>query len=117
MKFNRPRKKPLIALLVKRTVLFFFFASILLILLYVVGTIQDFMESTQIILLRLLAIMSIFLSIAALYGGLLDIGYFIIKHRRQSLLGILSYVLLIAFGVSISVITSFMLVLAGGNIA
>jgi hypothetical protein len=117
MKFSRPRKKPIIALLVKRTVLFFFFSSIIIILLYVVGTIQGFMESTQLILLRVLAIMSIFLSIGALYGGLLDVGFLFIKHRKQSFWGIISYLLMVLFGVTVSVIASFMLVLVGGNIS
>jgi hypothetical protein len=116
MKFSRPRKKPLIVLLVKRTVLFFFFASIMIILLYIVGTVQEFMEITQRILLRLLVITSIFLSIAALYGSLLDVGFLIAKHRKQFILGIFSYLLLIAFGVGISIIASFLLVLIGGNI-
>ncbi len=116
MKFTRPRKKPLIALLVKRTVFFFFFFSLLIILLYVVGTIQEFMESTQLILLRILVIMSIFLSIGALYGSILDAGFLIVKHQKQFLLGIILYLLMIIFGVSISLISSFLLVLVGGNI-
>ena len=117
MKFNRPQKKPLIALMVKRTVFFFFIASLMIIFLYIVGTVQGFMETTQIILLRFLVIMGIFLSIGALYGSILDAGFIFIKHRRQFVLGIISYLLLIIFGVIISVIASFILVLAGGNIS
>jgi hypothetical protein len=82
-----------------------------------VGTVQEFMESTQIILLRFLVVMSIFLSIGALHGSLLDAGFLIIKHRKQSILGMISYLMLIIFGVSISIFASFLLVLAGGNIA
>jgi hypothetical protein len=116
MKFSRPRKKPLIALLVKRTVLFFFFSSVMIILLYIVGTIQEFMESTQIILLRFLVIMSIFLAIGALYGGLLDAGFLIIKRQTQYLFGLFSYFLMIVIGIVISLIASFLLVLIGGNV-
>ncbi len=74
------------------------------------------MEITQIILLRLLVITSIFLSIAAVYGSLLDTGFLFIKHQKQFLLGIISYLLLIVFGIVIAVIAAFMLVLVGGNI-
>jgi hypothetical protein len=116
MKFSRPRKKPLIALLVKRTVFFFFFFSLMIIMLYIVGTFQEFMESTQLILLRFLVVMSIFLSIGALYGSILDAGFFIIKRQRQFLLGIIFYFLMIIFGVCISLIASFLLVLVGGNV-
>lgn len=116
MKFRRPRKKPLIALLVKRTVFFFFFASIFIILLYAVGTVQDFMENTQIILLRLLVITGLFLSIAAVYGSLLNVGFLFIKRQKQFFLGIIPYLLLIVFGVSVSAAASFLLVIIGGNI-
>lgn len=117
MKFTRPQKKPLIALLVKRTVFFFFSFSLLITFLYIVGTIQGFMETTQTILLRLLVIMGIFLSIGALYGSIMDAGFILINHRRRFILGIISYLLLVMFGVTISVISSFILVLTGGNIS
>jgi hypothetical protein len=88
----------------------------MIILLYVVGTIQEFMESTQLILLRFLVVMSIFLSIGALYGGILDVGFLFAKRRKQFLLGIISYLLLMILGISISLISSFLLVLVEGNI-
>ena len=117
MKFSRPQKKPLVAILVKRTVFFFFSISLLTSFLYAVGTRQGFMEITQIILLRLLIIIGIFLSIGALYGGILDAGLIIFKGRRRYIMGIVSYLLLVIFGVAISLTASFILVLAGGNAA
>jgi hypothetical protein len=97
--------------------MFFFFSSLMIILLYVVGTIQEFMESTQLILLRFLMVMSIFLSIGALYGGLLDTGFFFAKRRKHFLWGIVLYFFMIIFGISISIVASFLLVLVGGNIS
>jgi hypothetical protein len=87
----------------------------MIILLYVVGTMQEFMESTQIILLRFLVIMSIFISIGALYGSLLDVVFLFIKRQKQFFFGIIPYFLMIIFGLSVAVIASFLLVLVGGN--
>lgn len=112
----RPDPKPLIALLVKRAVLFMFVSCALALFLYAVGTAQDFLESTQLLLLRLSYLLALMLAIGALYGLLLDLFFAFRLRRKAFLLGVLSYALLAAIAVLVALFSGGILVAVVGNI-
>ncbi|MCK5005762.1 MAG: hypothetical protein KAR73_00135 [Spirochaetales bacterium] len=88
--------------LVARGVVFFFIFSLLLFLLYLLGNFQEFLDSTQIFLIKLLKISLL----AEVFLGILYILLvFILRRQRRyylklifcSLSVVISYLLLLAF--------------------
>ncbi|MDR2419584.1 MAG: hypothetical protein LBD79_11115 [Treponema sp.] len=113
-------KKPIIALLVKRTVSFFFAICILSFFLYGIGIVQGFMDTTQSNLLRLSVIFGLFLGVGALYGIVLDCVLLVqgtnsahgIKHYAGD---IGAYIVVGLFGFALAAVAAFILVVAEGN--
>jgi len=60
MRFPRLLKEKLLILLISRTALFFFLMCLITIFLYIVGTVQDFIDSTQLFLLKFYCFLGIF---------------------------------------------------------
>jgi hypothetical protein len=87
--------------LVSRTVVFFFIFSLLLFLLYLLGNFQEFLDSTQIFLIQLLKVSLL----AEVFVGLLYLVMVFLLRRQRRFIG---KVILC----SLSVVTSFMLLLA-----
>jgi len=117
MSLKRPKKKLLIMLLVKRAVLFLFALNFLSLFLYVVGTAQEFLDSTQLMLLRISSALGLLVAIAALYGFAFNV-FFLVRRRKLSFLaGTLSYLLLAIAGAVIASLISFILVALSGNIS
>lgn len=115
MPFSRPEKKPIIAILVKRTVLFFFFLCILAVYLYGIGTAQEFMDETQLMLLHLLVILGLSLNVSAIYGIFLNF-WFVFHHRKYRFFGGLGmYIALALFGITVAALAALILVAARGN--
>ena len=112
----RPDPKPLIALLVKRAVFFMFGSSSLSLFLYGVGTAQDFLESTQLLLLRLSYLSALLLAIGAVYGMLLDLYFAYRLRRKRFLWGVLAYAGLASFAVLVVLFCGGILVAVVGNL-
>jgi hypothetical protein len=115
MKISRPKKKPIIVILVKRTVFFFLTMCFLTLFLYGIGTAQEFMDITQLLLLHLAMLLGIFLAAASVYGMILD--FWLVFHNRKFryLYGAGAYLFLGLFGVLITVLTAFIMAAAEGN--
>jgi hypothetical protein len=107
--------KPIIALLVKRTVLFFFAICALTFFLYVIGIRQGFMDMTQFRLLRLSIIFGLFLGVGAFYGIALNIWLVTRQKTLTYLIGIGMYALIGLLGFVVAAIAAFILVVAEGN--
>jgi hypothetical protein len=112
-------KKVVIAVLIKRIVLFLFIMSLLTLFLYGIGTAQNFMDHTQLFLLRLSRLWGLFLIIGAFYGILLETGLAFRKGGRRifsSLGGLGVYTLLGIWGGLLAAVSTFINAAARGNI-
>jgi hypothetical protein len=111
------KRKPLIAVLVKRTVSFFFVMCIFSVFLYGIGTAQGFMDRTLLFLLRLSVLLGFFQGVGSLYGFILD--FWLLFHRREFryLYGAGAYLFLCFLGAGIAVSGVFIIIVAGGNAA
>jgi hypothetical protein len=107
--------KPIITLLVKRTVLFFFAICVLTFFLYSIGIRQGFMDMTQFRLLHLSIIFGLFLGVGSLYGIVLDVWLIMRQKKLRYLTGIGMYVLMGLLGFAVAAIAAFILVVAEGN--
>jgi hypothetical protein len=107
--------KPIIALLVKRTVLFFFAICVLTFFLYGIGIRQGFMDMTQFRLLRLSIIFGLFLGVGSFYGIALDVWLITRQKKLTYLTGVGMYVLMSLLGFAAAAIAAFILVVAEGN--
>ena len=115
MKLSGLSKEKLLYLLVNRLAIFFFFMCLLTLLLYAAGTIQDFIDSTQLFLLNLYFILGIFLSIASVSGMMLDLNRFSRTKKRRYLLRAGGYIFLVVFGIVTVLAASAITAISGGN--
>jgi hypothetical protein len=84
--------------------------------LYIIGTIQGFMDDTQLFLLRLGVGMSILLVLSSLCGLVLDLALFFRGKRLRFICGAGVYALLGVLGGVIAASASFIISASGGNI-
>ena len=115
MGFSRYLKEKLPPILVSRTVIFFFLMCLLILILYVAGTVQEFIDSTQLTLLRLYVVVGVFLAIASVYGMILDLGRFLRMKKARYLFRAGGYLLLVIFGVATVLAAMFIITVSGGN--
>ena len=115
MLFSRVLKEKLVRILVNRTAIFFFLMCLLVLFLYVIGTVQDFIDSTQISLLRLYVVLGIFLTIASVYGIAVDVERFLKMKKRRYLFRAGGYILLVIFGAATVLAVMFIITVSGGN--
>ncbi|MDR2102241.1 MAG: hypothetical protein LBP43_06690 [Treponema sp.] len=85
------------------------------IFLYGIGTAQGFMDITQLMLLRLIIILGIFLGIGSVYGIILALWLIRRGLKFRYVGGIGGYLLLSLFGILTALIAAFIVVTAGGN--
>ena len=85
--------------MVNRLAIFFFLMCLLTLFLYVAGTVQDFIDSTQLFLLNLYFILGLFLTIASISGLFLDLNRFSGTRKTRYLLRAGGYFFLVVFGV------------------
>jgi hypothetical protein len=116
MKLPKPPDSKLFPLLVNRAVVFFLIMCFISLFLYIIGTVQGFMDDTQLFLLRIGAGMSILLVLSSLYGLVLDLALFFRGKRPRFILGACAYALLGVLGGVIAVSASFIISASGGNI-
>ena len=92
-------KEKLLPILVSRTVIFFFLICLLTLFLYMAGTFQNFIDTTQLFLLRLYSVLGVLLSISSACGSVLDLGRFSKTKKSRYLFRAAGYLLLIVFGI------------------
>ena len=117
MKLSKPESKPLILLLVKRTVLFLLAVCVLLLFVYAIGTAQDFLDSTQISVLRVISVVGLLLAVGSVYGFIIDTGFAAIAGSPRYILGSLSYLALALAGFGAAVFSIFLLATITGNVS
>ena len=98
MDFSRSSREKQLPIMINRTVIFFFLMCFFTLFLYMVGSAQEFIDSTQLLLLRLYTIFGIFLAFTAASGMILDLGRFIRTKKTRYLLRAGGYVVLVIFG-------------------
>jgi hypothetical protein len=103
-------------ILVSRTVLFFLVVCLISLFLYIIGTVQGFMDDTQLFLLRLGLGMSILLVLSSLYGLVLELVLFFRGKKLRFIRGAGVYTFLGVLGVAIAASASFIISASGGNI-
>jgi hypothetical protein len=101
--------------LVKRGSLFFFFMSLFSIFFYGIGIRQEFMDSTQLMLLRISALLGLILGMLALCGIALNTWSLLRGRNLRFSPGIAVYLAALLFGILIAVAAILIMVLAGGN--
>ena len=94
------QKEKILPILINRSMIFLFFMGLLTLLLYTAGTIQEFIDSTQVSLLRFYTVLGIFLTIVSLCGMILDVSRFLKIKKVRYLLRAGGYILLVIFSVT-----------------
>jgi hypothetical protein len=115
MGFPWIRKEKLLPILVSRAVVFFLSMSVLTLFLYAAGTVQGFIDSTQIVLLRLYVILGISLSVFSFAGMILNLRRFFILKKPRYLFRAGGYLLLVVFGIVTVLLSLFIIAISGGN--
>jgi hypothetical protein len=115
MDFWKIPRDRLIPLIVSRTVVFFFIMCLLTLFLYAAGTVQDFIDSTQLALLNLYSVLGIILTIASIFGVIMDLFRFIKAKKGRYLLRAGWYLLLAAFGAATVFAVSAIVAVSGGT--
>jgi hypothetical protein len=115
MKAGELKNKPFIAILVKRTAFFFFSLSALTVFLYAIGTAQEFMDSTQLLLLRMSVVLGLCLAMDSIYGLVLNLWFFIKKRKIKLFGNSVFYIITGTLGAALAAAAAFIVVAAGGN--
>jgi nitrate/nitrite transporter NarK len=115
VQISRPEKKPIIAILVKRTVCFFFILCFLTVFLYGIGTAQEFMDITQMFLLRVSVVLGLFQAVGSIYGLVLDLWFFFHDRKPRFLMGAAAYSILGVLGGLVAALGAFIVVVSGGS--
>ena len=97
-------KEKLLYILVSRTVIFFLIMCLLTLFLYAAGTMQGFIDSTQLSLLKLYEILGIFLLVTSICGIVLNLERFWKIKKKSYLFRAGGYLLIVVF----SIVTIFM---------
>lgn len=106
---------PVLVDMIQRGVLFLLILLGLTVFLYGLGTVQDFMDATQLLLLHITVVLGLSLGISSLYGIALNI-YVAIRRKRFRFLRSLIFYMAAAFsGMVLALAAVFILTLAAGN--
>ena len=109
------QKEKLLPILVSRTVIFFFLMCIITIFLYLAGTIQGFIDSTQLFLLRLYTVLGIFLSVVSIVGMILNLQRLFRTKKTRYLLRAGVYILMVLFGAATVLAVMFIITVSEGT--
>ena len=113
--FSRFLQEKLLPILVNRVVIFFFLMCLFTLFLYIAGTVQGFIDSTQLFLLRLYVILGIFLSVTSVYGMVLSLARLLKHKKNRYLFRAGGYMLLAIFGVATVLAALFIITVSEGN--
>jgi len=115
MDFSRFSREKFLPILVNRTVLFFFLMCLLALFLYLAGTFQGFIDSTQINLLKVYSALGIFLALTSVSGVIMDLGRMIQTGKVGYLLRAGGYLLLVIFSAATVLAAVAIIAISGGN--
>ena len=99
MIFSRFSNEKLPHMLVNRTVIFLFLICLLTLFLYTAGTVQTFMDSTQLFLLGLYEVLGLLLLLGSAWGITFDLYRFYKDRKRRYLIRAGGYLLLVIFSI------------------
>ena len=99
MIFSRFSNDKLPYMLVNRSVIFLFSCCLLTLFLYAAGTVQTFMDSTQLFLLALYEVLGLLLFLGSAWGIVFDLYRFFKEKKQRYLLRAGGYLLLAAFSI------------------
>jgi len=97
-------------------VVFFFGMCLLTIFLYIAGTVQGFVDSTQFALLRLYVALGIFLTVISACGTFISFGRLFSKKKIRYLFRAGGYIFLVVFGTVTVLVAMFIIAISEGNI-
>ena len=117
VKLTRLSREKLLYLLVNRLAIFFFLMCVLTLFLYVAGTVQDFIDTTQLFLLNLYFILGIFLIATSISGMVLDFYRFSKTKKTRYILRAGGYIFLVVFGAVTVLAVSAITAISAGNVA
>jgi len=115
MRFSSLSKEKLLYILINRTVIFLCIMCLLTLSLYAAGTIQGFIDSTQLFLLKLYEGFGIFLMVTSFCGIVLDIERCLKMKKMRYLLRAGGYLLLVIFSVTTILAVMAIIALSGGS--
>ena len=115
MAISRTLREKLFPILVSRTVIFFFVMSLLTFFLYAAGTVQGFIDTTQLALLRLYSVLGIFLVVSTICAIMINIERFIRLKKTRYFLRAGAYLLITIFSVVTVIAAMFIITLSMGN--
>ena len=117
MDFYQRLKEKILPILINRTAIFFFVICIFILFLYAAGTVQGFVDSTQISLLSFYMVSGISLAFASLAGMLINIGIVIKIRKTRYILRATAYFFLIVFALVTVLAVMAIIAISEGNIA
>jgi hypothetical protein len=85
--------------------------------LYAVGTAQEFLDQTQLFLLRLSALLGLLSAIGAVYGCAIDLYAALMLKSRRFFAGFAAYLLVALGGAAVAVFSNAVLVAVAGNLS
>ena len=109
-------KERMLPILINRTVIFFFIICIFILLLYAAGTVQGFIDSTQMALLSFYMVTGISLAFTSIAGMVINIGGIIKIRKARYFLMVGTYLLLIAFALVTVLAVMAIIAISEGNI-
>lgn len=115
MKFADHLKGKFFTILFNRISIFFFLLCLLSVFLYFLGTYQGFMDTTQVLLLRMTFVFGILLAVSSVFGFFVDLSFLIRKKKIRYLFSILLYFTLAGIGGSVAISAFFIIVVSAGN--
>ena len=115
MKFSLYLKEKLLPTLVNRTVIFFFLMCLFTLFLYFAGTIQGFVDSTQLGLLKVAVVLGIFLTVTSVYSMIFVLMRLFKLKKVRYLLRAGVYMLVAIFGAATVLAALFITTVSGGN--
>ena len=87
---------------------------LLTVFLYILGTVQEFMDDTQFLLLKLAGILGILLVASSLVSIILDLLFLLSNKKIRYLGGILLHIFFGIFGAGVAYTASFIVIVTGG---
>ncbi|GHV61168.1 hypothetical protein AGMMS49587_04600 [Spirochaetia bacterium] len=119
MNISPQGKKPIVLTLLKGAALFPFGVCLLSVFLYIAGTRQEFMDSTQLLLIHGAMLSGLLSAVLSFYGIIADLVYLISRRpsRLVYLWGIAGYLCLGLTGGLIAVLGTLLTAIAGGNVS
>lgn len=110
-------QEKLLPILISRTTVFLFLMSLLTLFLYMAGTFQNFIDATQLFLLRLYSVLGVLLCISSICGSILDLNRFKKAKKSRYLFRAGGYILLVIYGLATSLAVIAIIAISEGSAA